>query len=135
MKEKSCGAIIFNGNKFLILHYASGHFEFAKGHIMKGETEEETALREIKEETGLDVEILPGFHEIINYFYKHEGKTIDKDVVFFLARSKTNKVKLSSEHIGYSWLSFEEARKQVTFKNSKKLLDKAFALLSKEGIL
>lgn len=54
-KEKSAGAVIINDKKVLLLHYSSGHWDFPKGHIEKGETELETAKREVKEETGLDI--------------------------------------------------------------------------------
>ena len=55
--EKSCGAVIIKNNKVLVLQQVAGHWGFPKGHVEKGETEVETAIREIKEETNLDVEI------------------------------------------------------------------------------
>ena len=64
--EKSCGGIVyrkFHGNTeiLLIKHIKSGYWSFPKGHVENGETEEETAKREIKEETGIDVYIDSGF--------------------------------------------------------------------------
>ena len=56
--EKSCGAVIFDGDKVLVIQQVKGHWGFPKGHVENGETEIETALREIKEETNLDVEII-----------------------------------------------------------------------------
>ena len=50
---------------------------------------------------------------------------IFKLVVFFIAETKTKEITLSKEHIGFSWLPIEEAIKQTTFKNSKKLLKEA----------
>lgn len=71
--EKSCGAIVYrkhHGNTeiLLIKHINSGHWSFPKGHVEQGETEVETALREIKEETSLDVLIDPTFRETVTYF-------------------------------------------------------------------
>ena len=129
--EKSCGAVLFKKQrdgsvKYLILHYEAGHWDFPKGHQEKNETEEHTAEREIKEETGIeDVEILKGFKELVKYFYKKEKETVYKEVVFFLAQTMTEKIKLSSEHIGYAWVSFEHASKKLTYNNSKDLLKKA----------
>lgn len=137
-KEKSCGAIVFkkqkDGIKYLILHYGAGHWDFPKGKQEKNETEEQAALREIKEETGIeDVELIDGFREAISYFYKQGRETIFKEVVFFLVQSATDEVKLSSEHIGYAWLSYEHAYKKLTFNNAKELLRKANQFLYKKG--
>jgi 8-oxo-dGTP pyrophosphatase MutT (NUDIX family) len=136
--EKSAGAVIFRKqNKkiyYLLLHYHWGHWDFPKGNIEKGENLEETAKREIKEETGLeDIEFISGFKETIKYFYKLRGKTIFKIVTFFLAQTKTKKVKISWEHIGYKWLPFKKALEQLTFKNAKEILKKANKFLIKNG--
>ena len=133
--EKSAGAVIFRkeGDKplFLLLHYpglrhSKTYWDLPKGHIEKGERIDETAKREAKEETGLpDIEIIPGFKETIKYFFKWGGKNILKFVTYFLAETKTEKVKISSEHMGYQWLPYEEAMEQLTFKNAKAILKKA----------
>ena len=80
-REKSAGAIIFrkeNGNiYYLLLHYGSGYWGFAKGHIEGDESEEETTRREVAEETSItDLKIIPGFKKIEKYFfrqYKEKG--------------------------------------------------------------
>ena len=59
----------------------------------------------------------------IKYFFKKGEETIYKEVVFFLAQSATEEVNLSSEHIGYAWLSYEHARKKLTFNNAKELIE------------
>jgi len=145
-KEKSAGAIIYrieNGvPQYLLLHYAPaeegkrGQWGFAKGHVEERETEEETARREIAEETGInDLKIIPGFKKSEKYFFRKvyglEGEArkkapwVFKLVVFFLAETKTKEIKISEEHIGFAWLPIEEAIKKTTFKNSKKLLQEA----------
>ena len=139
-KEKSAGAIIYrienNAPHYLLLHYHSGHWEFAKGHIEEGENPEEAAKREIREETGIkDIKIIPGFKEYSKYFFKKsyglEGEAkknapwVFKLVVFFIAKTDEKDVKISSEHIGFAWLPIEEALKKITYKNAKILLSKA----------
>lgn len=130
-REKSCGVIVFHKNEFLLLHYPSGHWDFPKGHVEKGEKEEDTAMREAKEETGLDVEILPGFKETMKYFFKDKQGLVRKEVVFFLAESKDREVTLSKEHRGFVWLPFNEATEKVTYKNAKEILKKADEFLLK----
>jgi len=137
---KSAGAIIFRkeGGKifYLLLCYQSGHWDFPKGNIEKGEKLEETATREVKEETGIkDINFIKAFKEQIKYFYKIEGKKIFKTVVFFLVETKTEKIKISYEHVGYKWLLFEGALGRITFDNSKKILIKANNNLTKNAAI
>ena len=70
-KEKSCGAVIYkyidNELFILLLKHNLGHWSFAKGHVEDSETEQETAIREIKEETNLDVTINSDFRYVITY--------------------------------------------------------------------
>src|SRR3989344_987101 len=130
-KEKSCGAVVFKQQKdgsvkYLLLHYEAGHWDFPKGNQEKNEKEEQTAAREIKEEISIeDIEFVDGFREVIKYFYKKGEERVYKEVVFFLVQSATEHVKLSFEHIGYAWLSYEHAEKKLTFNNAKELLRKA----------
>ena len=99
--EKSCGAVIFyksrQNTKILLVKNSNGRYwSFPKGHIEDGENEHQTAIREIKEETGLDVVIEKGFREISEYC--PFGK-IRKRVVFFLAQAFTDNVKIQEEEI------------------------------------
>lgn len=140
VKEKSCGVVVFRktdkGIKFLLLHYQSGHWDFSKGHVEKGEDEQTTAARELAEETGIkDIKFIEGFRQTINYFFKRKGQTVSKEVVFYLAQTKTEKVKLSYEHIGYSWLDYEGALNKITFKNSKEVLKKAMEFIQNKNLL
>jgi len=137
--EKSTGAVIFRKEKskvyYLLLHYQSGHWDFPKGNIEKGEKLVETVKRETKEETGLgDIKFIPGFKEAIKYFYKLKEKNIFKIVTFFLVRTKIKEVKISWEHTGFQWLPYEEAMEQITFKNAKEILKKANDFISKKSI-
>lgn len=128
--EKSAGAVLFRKEKgtiwYLLLHYEMGHWSFPKGNIEKGESLEETVRREIKEETGIkDIKLIEGFKEHIKYFYKLKGKNIFKIVTYFLAETKTREIKISWEHTGFKWLSYEEALKTITYKNAREVLKKA----------
>ena len=128
--ERSSGAIVFREEdgkrKYLLLYYGKGHWGFPRGNLEDGETEKEAAIREIKEETGIeDLEFISGFREINEWYYKNNGKTIHKMASFFLAETNTEDVELSSEHSSYKWLDYEEAMERLTFKNTRKVLEKA----------
>ncbi len=137
--EKSAGIIICRKDagelKFLLLHYKAGHWDFPKGHVEKGETDIQAAIRETKEETGIsDVRIVEGFNEKISYFYRCDGKAVFKEVVFFLGETKTGEVKISFEHIGFEWLNYDDAMPRLTFKNSREMLVKAVKFLNTKNL-
>ena len=140
--EKSVGAVVFRKSDgavmYLLLHYPSGHWDFSKGHVEKGEKDDDTLCREISEETGItDLAILPDFSAQIRYFYqageeekqkrKKTGKSANvmKKVVYYLAETKTKNVKISPEHIGFEWLGYKDALARITYKNGKEVLKKA----------
>ncbi len=127
--ERSSGTVIFRKNgkeKFLLLHYGKGHWDFPKGHIEEGEAELDAAIREAEEETGIsDLKILDGFREKITYFFMAGKNLVHKEVVFFAAETKTKSIKISHEHTGFEWLDFDSALKKLSFKNSRDVLKKA----------
>lgn len=134
--EKSAGAVVYYKNKDgqlkCLLLQKNNFWDFPKGNNEKNESEQKTAVREVKEETGIGKIVLdPKFKQKIEYKYKKEGRLIHKQVVYFLAKAKNNKVKISYEHQGFIWTTFDEAIKIATFENSKKLLKKAYTFLTK----
>jgi bis(5'-nucleosidyl)-tetraphosphatase len=130
--EHSAGAILFSLNEnshkieYLLLHNTSGHWEFPKGNFESGEDGFETARREIYEETGImDIEFIKDFESNIEYYFRRSDKLVHKRVIFYMARTNTRKVILSSEHDAYAWNEYNEAINQLTYKNAKDLLKKA----------
>jgi 8-oxo-dGTP pyrophosphatase MutT (NUDIX family) len=117
--------------EFLLLHYISGHWDFPKGKLEVGEDSKTAAIRELQEETGLTgVQLFDGFsHEIGYQFRGKDGQPIEKTVTFFLGKVPKKEVRLSYEHIGYAWIPYELAYRQLTFDNAKELLKKAHDFL------
>lgn len=126
--EKSCGAIVFrkfHGNVELLLikHANGGHWSFPKGHVEQGESEVETAMREIKEETGIDVIVDPTFREVVSYSPKRE---IMKDVIYFIAKAKTHDYVPQEEEISeIKWVELGRVHTLLTYDNDKQLVNKA----------
>jgi bis(5'-nucleosidyl)-tetraphosphatase len=132
--EKSCGVLLFresNGERlFLLLHYPNGHWDFPKGHVEKDETEEQTALRELEEETGISQShIIKGFRYPVSYKYYRRGKLSNKQVIFFLAGTDTKGITISHEHQNFIWLNYQDSLKKLTFDNAKNLLKKGETFL------
>ncbi|MFX0057142.1 MAG: bis(5'-nucleosyl)-tetraphosphatase [Candidatus Hodarchaeota archaeon] len=125
-EERSVSAVVYHNKKYLLLKYGLGHWGFVKGHIEEGESNEETIMRELYEETGItDADIIKGFKEKYDYFFNFQSERIHKYVDCYLIKSNTEEVILSYEHDDYVWLPLKEAVKRATFKNTKFLLKKA----------
>lgn len=125
--EKSAGAVVFIAAKpveFLLLR--AKHWEFPKGLIEAKESEQGGAVREVREETGLDVALVPHFRESIDYFYRRQdGTLVKKQVVYFLGHAKTRAFKISWEHQEAQWMTLEQAMGILEYENSRALLQKA----------
>ncbi|SDM98796.1 bis(5'-nucleosyl)-tetraphosphatase [Acetanaerobacterium elongatum] len=126
--EKSCGALVYriHNNTFellLIKHRLGGHWSFPKGHVEQGETERQTALREVKEETGLDIELKSGFRESVQYC---PHPNLSKKVVYFIGEALPGEVhKQEKEIMDIQWVPFSSAEEIVTHENDKRLIQKA----------
>ncbi len=131
-QEHSCGFVLFRqlGEKryYLLMHYKAGHWDFPKGHVEKNEEEEETARRELTEETGITrADVLPGFKYEYEYeFGARAGHGLrSKLVTFMLARTDEYEVRISHEHKGARWVPYSRGIHMVTFENAKRMLSSA----------
>ena len=118
-KEKSCGTMCFNQNKILMVKHNKGHWAFPKGPVENNETEQETAIRETKEETGIEAEIISDERFIITYSPK---ENVMKDVIYFIAKPKNNLLNRQPEEIAeLEWVNIDEADERITFDDDKKI--------------
>lgn len=142
VREKSVGLIVFRRNpqegiQYLVLYHRGSYWNFPKGKMESGESEMETGLRELQEETGLTgVKVIDGFREQTEFFFKEQraGKTelIKKDFILYLGEAAMDaELKLSSEHNGYSWFDYKTAAKFVKFKRTKEILAEADSVVNK----
>ena len=134
IEETSAGIVIFRQENskilFLLLHYPSGHWDFVKGKMEKNETPHQTAIRETKEETGItDVKMIQNFEEWIEYDFQYQGELVHKRVVFFLGKTETKNIKISHEHLDYTWVDYITAMDKTTFDNAKTVLTKSYSVL------
>ena len=134
--EHSCGAVVFredNGErKYLLICGGAGFWGFPKGHIEEGETEEETALREIWEETGCEVCILDGFRTEDAHALEREGKpdTI-KFITYFIASCEDPTINPHDSEVSEArWVDINTAEKLFQFESSKRILREADRFLA-----
>jgi 8-oxo-dGTP pyrophosphatase MutT (NUDIX family)/RimJ/RimL family protein N-acetyltransferase len=131
--EKCCGAVI-NRNKhgfiefLLVKSKDDDHWGFPKGHMEENEDEVDTTLREVYEETGLNIKIIDKFRVETEYFV---SIYVLKKVIYFIGISNDTNVKIQTEEIGdYKWLSFEDAMKLLTYESAKTVLNSAKEFLN-----
>jgi len=135
--ERSCGAVVFrfiNGERrfLLIKNKRSCHWGFPKGHVEKDETDEETAKREVLEETGIHIKIFPGFKHKSEYTIR--GR-IEKSVLIFLATTDDTQTIIQPEEIeDYIWLGYDNAISTLNYPNDKDILSLAKAYITKNNI-
>ncbi len=131
--ERSCGAVVFRGDaearRFLLIkNKRSAHWGFPKGHVEAGETDLDTAKREVLEETGLHIDVLDGFCERSSYTI--QGR-IDKTVLIFLATTADTKTVIQQSEIeNYIWLPYDRCLATLNYENDKAILQKAQAFLT-----
>ncbi len=135
--ERAAGFILYKNNgerKYLLLLHGNDYWNFPKGKLESGETEMETAIRELEEETGItNIKIVDGYDSAYDYTFKSRGREIKKLVKMFLAYYLEDKVIISHEHLRYEWLTFEEAMKHLKFENLTKQLGEADSFLEKNS--
>jgi 8-oxo-dGTP pyrophosphatase MutT (NUDIX family) len=138
IEERSSGAIVIRvgaaERNYLLQKYPAGHWDFPKGNVEPGEGDVQTAAREVNEETGIEQLIfLPEFRKTIEYFYRRKGKHVHKEVIFLLAQTHKETVRLSHEHLDFGWFDFKGAIGRLTYANSKKVLTLAEKYLTGAG--
>lgn len=129
-QERSAGFVVYHvlpggSHEYLLLNYGR-HWDFAKGHVEKGEDDLTAATRELREETGIaDVAPVSGFQREVRYFFRDRKKgLIQKTVVFFLGRTQATAadIVISHEHEGFEFAPFDSAIKRITFPTAKQVL-------------
>ena len=136
LNEKSCGAVVYCGDgdarRYLLIRMNAGHCGLPKGHIEKFETEQDAAIREIREETGVAVRLIDGFREVVSY--QVSTKTHKESVYFIGCFDGGDVVIQESEIRSYSLLPCLEAREVITHGNDRAVFENAVKWLAEHGI-
>ncbi|OLP17227.1 NUDIX hydrolase [Leptolyngbya sp. 'hensonii'] len=128
MKDASFGIVPIRRqgdiHLFLLIQHHAGHWGFPKGHAEPGESPLEAACREFEEETGIrEYKLLGDTSFSEHYAFAKKQQTIEKTVLYFMALVESTQVSFQAEEIrSYTWATFEEALKLITFSGSKQVL-------------
>ena len=136
--EKSCGALVLrrdaeSGKAYILMirHKNGGHRSFPKGHMERGETEYMTAIREVFEETAVQIRILTDFRQTVRY---SPMPGVRKEVVYFLTETLQREIKPREGEIAQvEWIPLEQAESVLTHENDKTVLRAAIKKLKKNG--
>ena len=139
--EKSCGALVLRRDSYtnayyvlMIRHRPGGYRSFPKGHVEPGETERETAIREVFEETAARISIVPDFRQVVCYT---PSPAVEKEVVYFLGRTDQIVIHPRRGEIAQvEWVPLARAEQCLTHDNDKKVLHAAMEkikALTEEG--
>ena len=136
-KEKSCGALVVRQGteecEILLIKHNGGHWAYPKGHVEGNETEEQTALREVWEETGLTVKLDTRYREMVTF---SPAPHVLKDVVYFAATVISGvETPQPSEISAIKWSPFSKALQFITYENDRRLFEKMKTFLEKYPIL
>lgn len=138
--EKSCGALVLrrdaeDGKPYILMirHKHGGHRSFPKGHMEKGETEYMTAIREVFEETAVQIRVFSDFRRTVHY---SPMPGVHKEVVYFLTETTQKDISPREGEIAQvEWVPLSEAAAMLTHENDKTVLRAAIRKLRKSGFL
>ena len=138
VEATSAGAILFRDTRgrreYLLLKSRPGDWEFPKGGVEDGEELQQTAIREVKEEAGIeDFRLIDGFRDEYNYVFQANGQTIHKTVHLFIAESFEASAELSTEHRDLQWRDYEQAINTITQDGPREILEDAEEFLDENG--
>jgi DNA polymerase len=135
--EVSAGIVVFRKTdfeiQFLFLMRKDGQLDFTKGHVERGESKAQAALRETSEEAGIKCILISGFEEKTDYYFFFDNKNIHKELVMFLGEvDRKVKVKTSDEHESYVWLNYEESLQYLKYENQRDIIRKAMDFIKEK---
>lgn len=138
-RETSAGGVVYRlhegGALFLLIKDSYQNWGFPKGHLESGERAEDAALREVREETGIDDLALRGRIETIDWYFRFRGQLIHKVCHFYLM--ETSQATTNPQHAegitACRWVSYDDARTAISYANARKVLDQAAEMISGPG--
>jgi 8-oxo-dGTP pyrophosphatase MutT (NUDIX family) len=135
-RETSAGGVVFrihDGSAlFLLIKDSYQNWGFPKGHLESGERAEDAAVREVREETGIDDLALRGRIETIDWYFRFRGQLIHKVCHFYLMETgqATTNPQQAEGITACRWVSFDDALAAISYANARKVLGRAHEMIA-----
>ncbi len=139
--ETSAGGVVYRVQEgeplFLLIRDSYRNWGFPKGHLEPEEQPEAAALREVREETGLDALSLDGAIDTIDWFFRFRGRLVHKVCHFFLMRTDSARTTPQREEgiTACRWARFDEAVRLVSYTNARDVLARANTMVQSAATL
>jgi 8-oxo-dGTP pyrophosphatase MutT (NUDIX family) len=138
-RETSAGGVVYRllegGALFLLIKDSYQNWGFPKGHLENGERAEDAAMREVREETGIDDLALRGRIETIDWYFRFRGQLIHKVCHFYLMETSqaTTNPQQAEGITACRWVSYDDARGAISYANARKVLGQANEMIVGPG--
>jgi len=131
-REESFGSVVFDNNKVLIVVHNKGHIGFPKGHIEEGENGIDTAIREVKEETGIDIEIISDYNYSIEYSPK---ANVMKKVTYYIGKRIGGELLPQYTEVSSTYfIEKDKVLDKITYDKDKEVYKKIIDKIKEENI-
>jgi len=135
-QERSAGGVVVRGDEVIVIvptrRGAQGQRVLAlpKGHVDPGETPDQTALREVREETGVDARLIERLGEV-RYFYQRDGKRIFKRVTFYLFAYREGSLEEHDDEVEEArWMPLREAAEALSYEGEREMAERALSAIA-----
>jgi 8-oxo-dGTP pyrophosphatase MutT (NUDIX family) len=136
VQHRSAGGLVVRGSQILLISTQSGRrWQLPKGHIEEGETSEQTAVREVREETGVTSRVVAPLPGVEYWFVERGARRVHKQVDYFLMDYVSGDTTDFDVHevSGAEWFSWEEGLAKLSFENERKVVEQARRMATEGG--
>jgi 8-oxo-dGTP pyrophosphatase MutT (NUDIX family) len=136
VEHRSAGGLVVHGDRILLISTQSGRrWQLPKGHIEEGETSEQAAVREVREETGVTSRVVASLPGVEYWFVERGAHRVHKRVDYFLlAYISGDTADFDPREVsGAEWFAWDEGIAKLSFENERRVVEQARVTAADSG--